>query len=587
MLNLKGTQMEKNYPTLQYVVVDLTKEKWSVHTLTPSVFSSFLGGNGLGLYLYETHCAIEEDTCEQAPLIFTTGLFTQFQIIDKDSLTITARSPISSLVRSATNHTSFASHIVSCGFCAVVLIGSARRPMVLDIAAEEILFNPTEKLLNKKVSETLTLLNPSEKQSSIVIGPAGENQIPFASLISEGKSLEREGFGALLGAKRIKALVIEKGPYSFTTTYQKEIEQITNEIEKKIHSSFFYKRVESENHLQVIKHANLGGFAGIAHTTKRSDPRLNHLYGSTYPSLYSHPSHLKLGTVFIANRDGKNVLMDSNTMLAFGSNIKNFDPILSATYTHRAIEVGLDPISTAMIASWVMEGVERGVVDDIPLSYSDHTHLEEIIDSIAFLTGNGKKLAKGSLFLAKEYKNKEFVTCVHSKEMMPYDPRGSYGQALLMALGYDFLYSEDAFYSEGALTQIKGTAKSVILSEQLYILSCALGMNYDRMVALLYDITFNRFLRTKSIKKNSYMLTNLLHYILVGEFSALDLYDVARKTLELEQRINSSSRAIDATLPLQFLLSGESNYEKESTVPLTKLLNEYKVLYEIELSSIK
>ena len=142
-------------------------------------FHLFLRGNGLGLYLYETHCAIGEETCEQAPLIFTTGLFTQFQIIDKDSLTITARSPISRLVRSATNHTSFASHIVSCGFCAVVLIGSARRPMVLDIAAEEILFSPTEKLLNKKVSETLTLLNPSEKQSCIVIGPAGENQNPF------------------------------------------------------------------------------------------------------------------------------------------------------------------------------------------------------------------------------------------------------------------------------------------------------------------------------------------------------------------------------------------------------------------------
>ena len=583
----RGKQMEKYYPTLQYVVVDLTKEAWSVHTLSPSIFSSFLGGHGLGLYLYESHCSKEEESCEQSPIVFTTGLFTQFHIIDKDSLSMTALSPISNTVKSATNHTSFATYLISCGFCALVLTGSARRPMVLDIEAQDVIFNPTEKLLNKRVKETITLLNLSNKQSAIVIGPSGENKIPFASLISDGKSLEREGFGALLGSKRIKAIVIDKGPYSFATRYQKEIDEITKEIKNKIHNSSYYKNEEANNHLNIVKNANEGGFAGVAHSTKRCDPRIMHLYGSTYPSLYSHPLHLQIGTVFIADKYGNKVLMDSNTMLSFGSNIKNYDPSLSATYTQLSIEVGLDPISTAMIISWVMEGVERGVVNDIPLSYTDHSHLEEIIESIASLSGSGKKLAKGSPFLAKEYKNGDFITCIHNKEMMPYDPRGSYGQALLMTLGYDFLHPEDTLYSISPLTEIKGKAQSAILSEQLYLLSTALGVSYKNIVALLYDVTFYRLLSSASVKKNSVVLTRIVNYILGDEIPLIDIYDVARRTLALEMRLNATSRATDETLPLQFLLDGDSNCEKESTVPFTKLLNEYKVLYEIELSSIK
>lgn len=580
--------MEKHSPTLQYVVVDLTKEKWSVHTLTPTIFSSFLGGGGLGLYLYELHCAHKEEDCEQAPLIFTTGLFTQFQIIDKGSLSITGRSPLSQRVQCAVCHTSFAPYLISCGFCALVIIGSARRPMVLDIEAEDILFTPTEKLLNKRVKETLTLLHLSKKQTCIAIGPAGENKVPFASLISENKSLEREGFGALLGAKSIKAIVIKKGPYSFNTTYKKEVAELTKEVEKRVNNSHYYKMEEKESHLCVVKNAHEGAFAGVAHTTKRCDPRMIHLYGSSNPTLYSHPAHVQIGTVYIAHREGHKVLMDSDTMLCFGSNIKNFDPTLSATYTHLSIELGLEPISTAMIISFVMEGVERGVVDDIPLSYADHSHLEEIIESIASLTGVGKYIAKGSAFLAKKYNDESFVTTVYNKEMMPYDPRGAYGQALLMALGYDFLHPEEVLCALIPLTTIKRKAESVIFSEQLYILSCALGVSYRKMVAMFYDTSlFHRHIRPMVVKKNSMLLTQIVTYILDDEMGQMDLFNVARRTLELERRINGESRSEKATLPLQFLLDGNSNCQKESTVPLTKLLNEYRVLYEMELRLIE
>ncbi len=579
--------MEKHNPTLQYVVVDLTKEKWNIYSLSPSIHATFLGGNGLGLYLYDSYCSAQDENCELTPLIFTTGLFTQFQIIDKDSLTITGTSLLTKKVTSATCHTSFASHLISCGLCALVVIGSARRPMILDIEAQEILFKPTEKLFNKKVSESVDHLNLSNKQSCIVIGPAGENRVPFASLISGGKSLEREGFGALMGAKSIKAIIIKKGPYTFKPSYPKEIGEITKKIDATIKNSLYYKTQEKENHLHVVKNAHEGAFAGVAHSTKRSDPRLVHLYGSSNPHLYSHPSQNQIGSVFITDTYGNKVLMDGSTMLGFGSNIKNYDPILSATYTHLSIDLGLDPISTAMTISWIMEGVERGVVDDIPISYTDLSHLEEIIESIAFNSHGGKRIAKGSSFLAKEYKDESFVTAIHNKEMMPFDPRGAYGQALLMALGYDILHPQETLYTSSRLTEIKGKALSVLLCEQVYLLSCALGISYQNIVSLLYNFSLCRHLAGPIHKNRVELLEHIVTYLLGNEVNDINLFHVARQTLELEERINGRSRSEKATLPLQFLLDGSSNYEKENTVPLTKLLDEYKVLLEVEKARIQ
>lgn len=576
--------MKKNCPTLQYLVIDLTKEKWSVHTIPQSVFASYLGGDGVGLYLYEAFCPSGERNCELEPIVFTTGICTQFQIFESDSLTITARSSSSHMVRSVQGRSSFASSLISCGFSALVLTGSARRQMVIELSSEHIGFTASEKLINKKVSETLTLLNLSPLYASIVIGPAGENKIPFASLISDGRSIEREGFGALLGAKRIKALVIEKGPYTFISTHQKEIQELTDQLEKRIKKSLYYKKEQKENHLAVVRSAHEGGFASVAHLTKRCDPRMAHLFGSEYPHLYSPTT---IDAVIIKDLQGNDVVMDSNAMLAFGSNIKNFDPVVSATYTYLSIDLGLDPISTAMVISWVMEGVERGIVDDILLKYDDFSHIEEIIESIAQGTGYGKKLAKGSASLAKEYNNVEFISSINGKEMLPYDIRGAYGQGLLMALGYDFHHPFEVLHQIMPLTDSNKKAASVIIAQHIYIISSALGINYHTLTAFLNVNQLSPLFYEKCFNEVMTLLSKIIGYLQESEYSGAELVTISRRTLLKEELINAASRASLAHVPLQFLLNVDSNFEKESTIPLTKLLDEYKVLHEIDLTLCK
>lgn len=309
-----------------------------------------------------------------------------------------------------------------------------------------------------------------------------------------------------------------------------------------------------------------------------------HLFGSEYPYLYSPTT---IDAVIIKDLQGNDVVMDSNAMLAFGSNIKNFDPVVSATYTYLSIDLGLDPISTAMVISWVMEGVERGIVDDILLKYDDFSHIEEIIESIAQGTGYGKKLAKGSASLAKEYNNVEFISSINGKEMLPYDIRGAYGQGLLMALGYDFHHPFEVLHQIMPLTDSNKKAASVIIAQHIYIISSALGINYHTLTAFLNVNQLSPLFYEKCFNEVMTLLSKIIGYLQESEYSGAELVTISRRTLLKEELINAASRASLAHVPLQFLLNVDSNFEKENTIPLTKLLDEYKVLHEIDLTLCK
>ena len=61
-----------------------------------------------------------------------------------------------------------------------------------------------------KTTDTQQIIKNDLKDQNIriaCIGPAGENQIKIASIINEWRAVGRKGLGAVMGAKKLKALV--------------------------------------------------------------------------------------------------------------------------------------------------------------------------------------------------------------------------------------------------------------------------------------------------------------------------------------------------------------------------------------------
>ncbi|HWI62806.1 MAG TPA: aldehyde ferredoxin oxidoreductase N-terminal domain-containing protein [Symbiobacteriaceae bacterium] len=93
------------------------------------------------------------------------------------------------------------------GYDALVLTGELDRPGCLVIAQDDVRIEDAGALWGLEVPEAESRL-AGEGFSSLVLGPAAENQVPFATLAHEGHHAGGSGVAAALGAKRIKAVLL-------------------------------------------------------------------------------------------------------------------------------------------------------------------------------------------------------------------------------------------------------------------------------------------------------------------------------------------------------------------------------------------
>jgi aldehyde:ferredoxin oxidoreductase len=93
------------------------------------------------------------------------------------------------------------------GYDAAVIGGRSAIPCVLRLSEDDVVFEDTASLWGLSEPEASSALN-CDGQTSVVIGPAAEHQVPFATLAHEGHHAGGGGVAAALGAKRLKAIVL-------------------------------------------------------------------------------------------------------------------------------------------------------------------------------------------------------------------------------------------------------------------------------------------------------------------------------------------------------------------------------------------
>jgi aldehyde:ferredoxin oxidoreductase len=93
----------------------------------------------------------------------------------------------------------------------LVIKGASDRPLWLEITDQGVFFHDADDLWGLDTFETEAALRKKVAANSpgiLVIGPAGENCVRFAVIKNDGwRVCGRTGMGAVLGSKKIKAVV--------------------------------------------------------------------------------------------------------------------------------------------------------------------------------------------------------------------------------------------------------------------------------------------------------------------------------------------------------------------------------------------
>jgi aldehyde:ferredoxin oxidoreductase len=199
--------------------VDLTTGALTDETLDEDLCRRFLGGYGLGAkLLYDRMPAGVDPLGPESLLGFFTGPLTGSPCIEGNRFVVVCKSPLTGTWGDANCGGTFGPHLKFAGYDGILIRGIAATPvaLVIDNGRAELRdatmlwgrdSNETEDMLKAMLGETAG--RGGKNVEVACIGPAGEQVSLIAAVMNDkGRAAGRSGVGAVMGAKRLKAIAV-------------------------------------------------------------------------------------------------------------------------------------------------------------------------------------------------------------------------------------------------------------------------------------------------------------------------------------------------------------------------------------------
>jgi aldehyde:ferredoxin oxidoreductase len=191
------------------LIADATTGKSRVIDSAP--YRKYIGGHGLAARLYWELVPPEVDAFGAAnAFIAASGPLAGFPGVAGYRWKIYSKSPAGErgLCSYANLGERFGGYLKAAGYDALVIVGKAAAPAYLFIDDATVEFRDAAGLRGLSTFDTTIALENTlgADFSTLAIGPAGENLLPFATVLSDGRSSGSGGLGAVLGSKNIKAV---------------------------------------------------------------------------------------------------------------------------------------------------------------------------------------------------------------------------------------------------------------------------------------------------------------------------------------------------------------------------------------------
>ncbi len=359
-----------------------------------------------------------------------------------------AKSPLTGTLLDSNGGGSFGPELKRAGFDALILEGESPKPVYLWIHDGEAEIRPAESLWGLTVDQAEEALKDKlgGKIKTCIIGPAGENLARMASIMVEGhRALGRGGLGAVMGSKRLKAIVVSgsgrppqpANPHAFA----KEVKLVTEVLRRNPVTGDSLGRYGTP---VLVTPVNKAGIFPVRNFQSGYLEEAESLSGEQLARKLLVRRYACYGCPIGCGRISK--LPDGRftggpeyeSIWALGPNCGLVDLEAITILNDLCNRYGLDTISMGGTLAFAIEAFQRGLNTEkdtggIRLRWGDVETLKMLIEQTALRQGFGKLLAEGTARLAEKFGGKEFAMQVKGLELPAYDPRGAKGMALAYA----------------------------------------------------------------------------------------------------------------------------------------------------------
>lgn len=436
--------------------VDLTSGEISEEPINYTIAEKFLGGAGYcSRYLYDK---LEESTDPLSPeniLMFMTGSFCGSSVPTSGRFVVCSKSPYTGLWGESNCGGFFGPELKKAGYDGIIIEGKSEKPVILNIVDNKASLEDATSLWGKGILETSEILKEkSESKTARVacIGQAGENLVKYAIIGSEEKAAGRTGMGAVMGSKKLKAIVVKGSKRKFESADPEKFKNAVKEMIENVNSAFSTQMMGMLGTAGGVDKFNLEGELPIKYWTKGTWEGAYNISGATaseqiftknYPC-YACPigcakkAKVKEGKY---ETEGEVEAPEYETIAGFGSMLlnENLNAIVEAN--ELCNDYGIDTISASSTIALIYHLYNEGKIksEDIDGLEPDWGTIEpaiEMVKKIAFKQGIGKLLAEGSDAVGKQFSiSQQEIATALGMEIPYHDLRHTFGMALTYSVG--------------------------------------------------------------------------------------------------------------------------------------------------------
>jgi aldehyde:ferredoxin oxidoreductase len=426
--------------------IDLTTSTHTSVEIDSSRLHRCLGGIGLGAdLLYEFAPPGIDALAPENPLIFASAPLVGTPLTTTAKYAVVTKSPLTNFIADSLSSSYFALELKRLGVDALVITGRSPTWMYLAIDGGRVFFREATHLLGKSATETDSLVRAESNKKGVrvaAIGLAGENGVRFATISNDGRHAGRGGVGAVMGAKRLKAIAI-RGDTDTAIADSRGVAELALAMRDKSISTVTskYRHIGTVANLAVFNRLGSLPTRNFQHSTFAHAENLSG--ESLTENNFSRRNGCAACTIrcerLFKSLDGQDQRLEYETLFALGPMCEIEDPHVLLQAARLCDDYGLDSISTGATIAWAMECAEKGLLpeaNNLGLRFGRADAFLKIIPMIAEGDGLGDLLAQGSKRAAAIVGKDAEQWAMHVKglELPGYEPRSLKTMALGLAV---------------------------------------------------------------------------------------------------------------------------------------------------------
>jgi len=430
--------------------VDLTSGSITINELDRDMAEQFVGGKGFGAsILYDRLPAGCDPLSPENMIVLATGPLTGTSVAASGRLELCTKGPATNLWLDCNAGGSFGPELKYAGYDVLIITGAASEPVMLVIEDDDVRLVSADEYWGQDTLETSRRLKAEFGGDYRVtcIGQAGELLSPLASVQTEYRSFGRGGAGAVMGSKKLKAIVVNgSGGLRAADSAKLDmmIREAANELANSPDTGSARPEFGTNVLLSLMEYTGIHPNKNFQQSTLEGEP-VTELEVSRYfdrsracfacPIRCSKIARVKEGRFKGAFTEGP----EYETVWAFGGHCANKDIPTIIEAEHVCDAYGLDAVSVGNVIGFLMDCWERGFITAEDTAGLEFTwgNVEAMIEAVHLMgkrEGPGMDWSMGVRYLEGIIPGAAGLGGhVKGLELPAYDPRASKAMALAYA----------------------------------------------------------------------------------------------------------------------------------------------------------